>query len=129
MIRKHYRLTGPALALVIAALLAPAASARQQATLESPNAILHNAQQRQQVDPPPALPHGVDYSAYDVGKQSPPSDVAVAPVASNPGFDWGDAGIGAGAAFALMMIGLGGLLLVSNRREARPEATTQGGPS
>jgi len=135
MIRKHYRLTGLALALVIAALLAPSASAQQidqvspqaepahsstpasnpQATLETPNAILGGAQQRQQVDPRPTLPHGVDYSAYDVGNPStPPSDVV--PVASNPGFDWGDAGIGAGAAFALTMIGLGGLLVLSNRR-------------
>jgi hypothetical protein len=153
MILKHYRLTGLALALVVAALLAPAASARpidqvspqaqpahsstptsrpqqpavvpneggfsaRATTLESPNAILNGAPQRQQVDPLPGLPHGVDYSAYDVGKPStPPAEVPVAPVDSNPGFDWGDAGIGAGAAFALTMIGLGGLLVLSNRRQ------------
>ena len=129
MIRKHYRLTGLALALVIAALLAPAASARQQGSTSStlPHGVQYSSMQ---VDKPSTLPHGVDYSAYDVGKPpTPPSDVQVVPVASGPGFDWGDAGIGAGAAFALTMIGLGGLLLVSNRREARPEATTQGGPS
>src|SRR5215216_4603927 len=36
--------------------------------------------------------------------------------ASTGGFDWGDAGIGAGAGFAVTMIGLGGLLVLSNRR-------------
>jgi hypothetical protein len=115
MIRKHYRLTGLALALVIAALLAPAASARP---MDQVSPETQPAQQRQQVDPPPALPHGVDYSAYDVGKPStPPAEVPVAPVASNPGFDWDDAGIGAGAGFALTMIGVGGLLVLSNRRD------------
>jgi hypothetical protein len=43
---------------------------------------------------------------------------------SSSGFDWGDAGIGAGAAFALMMIGLGGVLVVSSRRHRR-----QGSPA
>jgi hypothetical protein len=134
MIRKHYRLTGLALALAIAALLAPAASARPidqvspqakpahsstptsspQATPESPNAILNGAHDPA---PAPAPPHGVGYSSYDVGTPSaPPSEVPAAPVASDPGFDWGDAGIGAGAGFALTMIGLGGLLVLSNRR-------------
>jgi hypothetical protein len=151
MILKHYRLSGLALALVIAALLAPSASARpidevspstepaqapsaataqpevlpnadnQQPAGASPNAVLNAAQQRWQVTvdpvPPSALPHGVGYSSYDVGKRyAPPSDVPAAPVTSNPGFDWGDAAIGAGAAFALTMIGLGGILVLSNRR-------------
>jgi hypothetical protein len=40
------------------------------------------------------------------------------------GFDWGDAVIGAGAAFALTMIGLGGTLVIgSRRREGRRAAT------
>jgi hypothetical protein len=94
--------------------LAPAASAKLDAF--SPQTL--PAQQRQQVDPPPTLPHGVDYSAYDVGKlATPPAEAPVAPVASNPGFDWGDAGIGAAAGFALTMIGIGGLLVLSNRRQ------------
>ena len=32
------------------------------------------------------------------------------------GFDWGDAGIGAAGGFAVSMIGLGGVLAVSQRR-------------
>jgi hypothetical protein len=36
------------------------------------------------------------------------------------GFDWGDAGIGAAGGFALSMIGLGGVLVVTQRRGRRP---------
>jgi hypothetical protein len=44
--------------------------------------------------------------------------------ASTGGFDWGDAGVGAGAAFALTMIGLGGLVLSNRRRHAERPAPT-----
>jgi hypothetical protein len=54
---------------------------------------------------------------------SEPSD-STASANPNSGFDWGDAGIGAGAAFAVTMIGLGGLLVVSSRRHRR-----QGSPA
>jgi hypothetical protein len=37
-------------------------------------------------------------------------------VAPTGGFDWGDAGIGAGGALALAMIGFGGVLAATNRR-------------
>jgi hypothetical protein len=33
------------------------------------------------------------------------------------GFDWGDAGIGAGGAIALILLATGGVMLVSHRRE------------
>jgi opacity protein-like surface antigen len=116
MIRKHHRLTGLALAFVIAALLAPAASARQQAN--TPSTLPHGVQYSSvEVGKQSTLPHGVGYSSYDVGKPpTPTSGVNVVRVASNPGFDWGDAGIGAAAGFALTMIGLGGLLVLNNRR-------------
>ena len=39
------------------------------------------------------------------------------------GFDWGDAGIGAAGGFALAMIGLGGALVVSQRRPRRNRRT------
>jgi hypothetical protein len=45
------------------------------------------------------------------------------PADSSSGFDWGDAGIGAGAAFAVTMIGLGGVLVLTSRRQRRPERT------
>ncbi len=130
MIRKHHRLTALALALIAVAILAPSAWARPIDDPALPAAIGSSqpspTHQRQQVDTPSTLPHGVAYSSYDVGRRSTPlSDVPVAPVASNPGFDWGDAGIGAGAAFALTMIGLGGVLVLNSRRhrEERPATT------
>jgi hypothetical protein len=52
------------------------------------------------------------------GSQAVPfvADVGPETSASTGGFDWGDAGIGAGAGFVLTMIGLGGALVLSNRR-------------
>jgi len=95
MTRKHRRITVLALALVIAALLAPSASA-------------------------------VTFEEFHSGARdpAPPTQVRVVQAAPNPGFDWGDAGIGAGAAFALTMIGVGGLLLVTNRRAHREGVAT-----
>jgi hypothetical protein len=43
--------------------------------------------------------------------------VPVVHVESNPGFDWGDAGIGAGAMFALTMITVGSVLVLNGRRQ------------
>jgi len=40
-------------------------------------------------------------------------------VAPGGGFDWGDAGIGAGATIVLMLIGTGGALATTNRRGRR----------
>jgi hypothetical protein len=117
MARKHPRLTGLALVLVVAAIAAPSASAlpfeqvhngvRPEtggASPSSPNAILGGAQQRQ-----------VDLL---------PTQVPVVHTAPNSGFDWGDAGIGAGTAFALTMIGLGGAIVVSNRRHRKERPAT-----
>ena len=41
----------------------------------------------------------------------------------NSGFDWGDAGIGAAGGLALAMLGVGGGLAISQRRERRPGAS------
>jgi len=51
---------------------------------------------------------------------APPTIVRVS--ASNGGFDWGDAGIGAAGGFALSMIGLGGALAISQSRARRTTA-------
>jgi hypothetical protein len=52
---------------------------------------------------------------------TPPTVVRV--IASDGGFDWGDAGIGAGGGFALSMIAVGGALVASQRRSRRTRDT------
>jgi hypothetical protein len=47
----------------------------------------------------------------------PPPVVRI--TAGNSGFDWGDAGIGAAGGLALSIVGLGGALAVSQRRNRR----------
>lgn len=54
---------------------------------------------------------------------TPPTIVRVN--ASNSGFSWEDAGIGAGGGFALTIIALGGALVASQRRGRRTHRTTQ----
>jgi hypothetical protein len=88
---------GLALATVIGAVAAPGASAYP-------------------VDPAlPGASHGRGNTGGAVGTTAPETS-------TSEGFDWGDAGIGAGAAFALTAIGLGGTLAVGSRRhgEERP---------
>jgi hypothetical protein len=58
---------------------------------------------------------GVFSPAEAVGTPS----IVVRATAPNDGFDWGDAGIGAGGALALMLIGVGGVLALTNHRNHR----------
>jgi hypothetical protein len=44
---------------------------------------------------------------------------AVRVLAPSSGFDWGDAGIGAGSALVLTIIGVGGVLTATSRRRRR----------
>jgi len=49
-------------------------------------------------------------------------DVTVVKIADPPptaGFDWSDAGIGAGGLLGLILVGLGGTLVVTHRRHSR----------
>lgn len=48
---------------------------------------------------------------------STPSTPTVVRVTAPSGFDWGDAGIGAAGGLALTMIGVGGALAASQRRD------------
>ena len=65
--------------------------------------------------PATAVSCGDVCSGYGYGPVSAPASV-VRVVAPGGGFDWGDAGIGAGGALALTMIGVGGALAATNRR-------------
>ena len=65
---------------------------------------------------PDAVDHGLGRGTFSA------PDVTVVKVADPPpttGFDWGDAGIGAGGLLGLILVGLGGTLVVSHRRHSR----------
>jgi hypothetical protein len=99
--RLHRLRRGLALATVVSALAAPAASARP---IDLVPATATDAPQQER-------------SAIPASTSSPPAPVTV----SGDGFDWGDAGIGATGMFALVTIGAGALL-ASGRRLSRREA-------
>ena len=94
MIVEHRRVCGPILALFIAALATPAASARPA------NEFLNTQ------------PAGA-------AAREAPAQVRVVEEGSGD-FDWGDAAIGAGAALAT--VGVGGALVLGTRR-GRPTTT------
>jgi hypothetical protein len=110
MIRKQHRVSVVALILVVAALFAAPASAEpvDQVAPVSPPASSTS---------PTPTPFGTEQAAT-----GGPAEVQVVRVPSEAasGFDWGDAGIGAGAALAVTMIGLGGALALSTRRHREP---------
>ncbi len=54
------------------------------------------------------------------------SQVTVERVSSESGFDWGDAGIGAGAMLALSLVAVGGGLLVVGYRKGHPRPAATG---
>jgi hypothetical protein len=59
-------------------------------------------------------------NGYDFARV-PPTVVRI--ISGDSGFDWGDAGIGAGAALALMLAATGGTLLLAHRRTHSPTAS------
>jgi hypothetical protein len=91
--------------LVVSAIAAPAASARPI----------------DRVLPPGTTHETVSGEAHSPVVSSPPP---VQSVETSDGFNWGDAGIGAGAAFTLLSLGTGALLFSRRSRERRPAATS-----
>jgi hypothetical protein len=83
-LRKISRIAAAALAAL--ALAAPAASARPI------------------IDPPTTSPTELDLSAYDATPNPPPVTMR----ATDDGFDWGSAGVGAAAAGGLVLIAVAG---------------------
>jgi hypothetical protein len=63
-----------------------------------------------------ALPAEVIQAGPDPQDQ-PSTPVRVVTVETDAGFDWGDAGIGAGSSLALVLIGVGSVLAVRHRPE------------
>jgi len=65
---------------------------------------------------PDAVDHGLGRGTFSA------PEVTVVKLVEPPaitGFDWGDAGIGAGGLLGLILVGLGGTLVVSHRRHSR----------
>ena len=65
-----------------------------------------------------ATESGFDWGAYH-GSPADSSAPTATVVSAQPGFDWGDAAIGASIAFALVVIGAGGVLVAKALREDR----------
>jgi hypothetical protein len=85
---------------------------------DSPTAIGYSGPVSQPSSPPGDSPTAIGYSE-PVSQPSPAPQTVVRVVASHDGFDWGDAGIGAGAVLVLLGIGLATPLLATNGRRGR----------
>ena len=97
MLPNHHTKKAAALALTLGAIAPAAASAR---------------------------PIGPDTNSFT----APPAPATqIVRVSAPSSFDWGDAGIGAAGGVALSMLGIGGALVVSQRRTSRH--TTRAAPT
>ena len=102
-----------ALATMIGALAAPAASAAPIDPVVAGTAAGQANGQPNGGGVDSTLPHGVRYSSTQVDS---PSNPAPEPVAvAGDGFDWGDAGIGAAGMLALGAIAAGAAVAVAHR--------------
>ncbi len=117
---QHIRTTA-AIALALAALAAPTASAQggQAGWVVRPNPDQQAAELARAAAARPAPTNWVVRPNPD--EQNPPPALTTTLRVTTPkdGLDWGDAGIGAAAGVALSMIGLGSALAVSQRRTRR----------
>jgi hypothetical protein len=106
-------------ALVVGALAAPTAGAQSVQDMRSPDA--RDATTRVQSSPDLRSPDVRD-AARGRGTASAPqivvTKVSRPPVSGSGGFDWADAGIGAGAVFGLVLLGVGATLVVAHRGRA-----------
>jgi hypothetical protein len=118
MFSKHHRFTRLAGVVAAAAILVPVAQAGAQA----PRAMPSDSAAQEGVLPR-AMPS--DYAAYYASQIEPgdygmpralPADYEpVGGTSGGRGFDWADAGIGAGAAFGLVLLAAAGAAAVRRR--------------
>jgi hypothetical protein len=120
-----------AAALVVGALAAPTAAAQAVQDLRSPDTS--EAATHMQPSPDLRSPDARD-AAQGRGAASAPEVVLVKvtrpQVSRSGGFDWEDAGIGAGAVFGLVLLGMGAMLVVARRGRPgakRPRRTAPAG--
>ena len=106
-------------ALVVGALAAPTAGAQSVQDMRSPDA--RDGATRVQSSPDLRSPDVRD-AARGRGAASAPQIVVMKvsrpQVSGSGGFDWADAGIGAGAVFGLLLLGVGATLVVAHRGRA-----------
>jgi hypothetical protein len=106
-------------ALVAGALAASTAEAQSVQDLRSPDA--HAAATRVQSSPDLRSPDVRD-AGQGQGSASAPqivvTKVSRPQVSGSRGFDWADAGIGAGAVFGLVLLSVGATLVVAHRGRA-----------
>lgn len=132
MIRQHQVTAAVAITLALAASLAPTASA-DPAPLAQAEAAIAATQGSPLVRPNPDeqavanIPAITEASCGDVCSGHGYGNVDVVPLspsvprtttaADNGGFNWGDAGAGAGASLVLLAIGLAGARVATNSRK------------
>jgi hypothetical protein len=135
---RHHRFSrSAALGLALAALAAPAAAAAQQQDLRSPDTRDVPRAAQIPTGPLPWAYGGPQVAQPSRDLRSPDTrDVAAGrgafsapqvtvikvpqPAPSAGGIDWGDAGIGAGAAIGLTLLALGSTLAIAHRRHSSP---------
>jgi hypothetical protein len=147
MTLKFHRVALIALSLLVAAIAAPGASATQfptarqiamhegrlgapstVATVQFPTARQAAMHEGRQGAPSGhatlQLPTARQIALHEGRLSAPSSPANEARVASNPGFNWSDAGIGAGAALVLVTVILYGAFIVNSRRQRRVRRPT-----
>jgi hypothetical protein len=97
--------------LMLGALAVPTAGAQSVQDMRSPDA--RDAAPRVQSSPDLRSPDLRD-AAQGRGTASAPQ-IVVMKVSRSGGFDWADAGIGGGAVFGLVLLGVGATLVVAHR--------------
>jgi hypothetical protein len=138
MISTHRTTTAAAVILSLAAAGAPTATATASTnpatTANQPPASVYSRPDKSMVSAttpattanqaPATVYSRPDKSMIPVTTPGSAPQAVVRIQAPPSGFDWGDAGIGAAGGLALAMIGLGGALVVSQRRPRGSRQTT-----
>jgi hypothetical protein len=117
-------ITSLAAPLVIAAAVAPSAGASERTATELGQSTdpAVGASERtatelgQSTDSPPASRNGLSHRTTTELGQSTNLSSASTSSGESGGFDWGDAAIVGSGAFALVLVGLGGVALLNRRR-------------
>ena len=122
----HRTATAAAIFVSLAAAGVPPAAARPAHFVPAGDrapTFVYSRQDREMIPVTSPATYGVAAARYGVAPPAghqPGASPAIAPVQTpQSGFDWGDAGIGAAGGVALLTLGLGGALVIAQRRPRR----------